>query len=86
MIITHVPIAPWCHGKQRANVHGHVHLNSPKIYRASSTWPRYVTGRYVNLCVEHLDYRPVSLDEVAGWVKRDRELFGPLNEGEHALP
>lgn len=55
-IFTHVPIHPECMGRFKANVHGHTHyqqLNQP----------------YINVCVEHTYYRPVSLDEIIQRVK-----------------
>lgn len=53
LIMTHLPLGvanfP---GKTKVNVHGHIHDNpSPK-------------GPYINACVEWLDYRPISLDEL----------------------
>ena len=35
------------------NVHGHVHNNEPLL-----------PGRYVNICVEHTDYRPLPVQTI----------------------
>lgn len=57
IVFSHIPIHPMSLGKPdgaepRWNAHGHVHTNgSPQ-------------GRYVNLCVELTNYRPLALYEV----------------------
>lgn len=71
LVLTHIPIAPWCLGRFKANVHGHVHTNAPKVY-----WETYTHSDsglvipvfYVNLSVEAIDYTPVSLEEVQSWL------------------
>lgn len=60
LLFTHVPVSHQSifhdrvkHGKKPlTNVHGHIHNNMSPI------------GRYVNVCVEVTDYRPVHLDEL----------------------
>lgn len=63
---THIPIAPWSHGKMIANVHGHVHHNKPLVYDAANPDERgFITSkRYINLSVEAINYRPVSLEQI----------------------
>lgn len=60
ILMTHVPVHPSTLGEGRfegvkgkmVNVHGHIHENkSPE-------------GPYFCVCVEHIDYRPMHLDEV----------------------
>lgn len=58
VLLTHVPVHPTTlgegrfEGKKIVNVHGHIHQNqSPE-------------GNYKCVCVEHIDYRPVHMDEV----------------------
>lgn len=51
-VLTHVPIHPAQLVRFRVNVHGHLHnarLDDP---------------RYLNVCVEHTDYRPLELSEL----------------------
>lgn len=63
LLFTHIPVAPWSFGKAKANVHGHVHANQPRVWRPAST------GRtYVNLSVEVNAYTPVSLETIQSWL------------------
>jgi calcineurin-like phosphoesterase family protein len=61
--LSHAPMHPlelW--GK--INIHGHVHLN---------TIP---DGRYVNVCVDNTDMKPVKLQDIyAGWRGKDRHVY-----------
>jgi len=59
ILLTHVPVHPSTlgehrfDGKQMLNVHGHIHHNkSPD-------------GPYKCVCVEHTDYRPVHIEDLA---------------------
>ena len=52
MIFTHIPIHESCLGRFTANVHGHTHAQ-----------PDF-GPRYLNVCVEQTDYRPISLEDV----------------------
>lgn len=52
IICTHVPLHEGSFGKARANVHGHIHERSVG------------DPRYINVCVEQTDYRPLHFDEV----------------------
>ena len=55
MIFSHIPLAIEClesPKRQWVNIHGHLHTG------------KLSNGRYVNVCVEHTDYAPLSLDEV----------------------
>lgn len=51
IILTHVPIHPGSLARFKVNVHGHTHGNS-------------MPGRYINVCVELTNYRPVALEDV----------------------
>lgn len=49
--LTHAPLHPCSMGRALGNIHGHIHQNpSPE-------------GKYLNVCVEALDYTPISLEE-----------------------
>lgn len=76
MVLTHIPIAPWSMERFRANIHGHVHSNYPKIYGVGSPNDdeSMKINVYVNLSVERIEYTPVSLEEVAKWVKDFHDL------------
>ena len=58
LLFTHIPIHPESLGRFRANVHGHLHAN-----RVMAS-PHHPDQRYLSVCVEHTDYRPVSLEEL----------------------
>lgn len=67
--LSHVPIHPyhipgWC----RQNIHGHIH---DKL--VTTTTPRgkvRVDDRYANVSVEHLSFKPISIDEIDDLVDR----------------
>lgn len=73
LLFSHIPIAPWSFGKHvKANVHGHVHMSAPLMYRALD--PLAPSGStksklYVNISLERTKYKPVSLEEIESWVK-----------------
>ena len=58
-ILTHIPVHPVNLTRYKANIHGHLH------YRVV---PDERTGlpdlRYYNVCVEHIDYTPISWNVV----------------------
>lgn len=56
MIFTHIPIHPESLGRFKANIHGHVHGQPQGHYGP----------KYYNVCVEVLDYTPISLEELKG--------------------
>ena len=51
LAFTHIPLGDVPAGT--VNVHGYVHNNEPLR-----------SGRYVNICVEHTDYRPLPLQAI----------------------
>lgn len=52
LLMTHIPLHPNNIIKDRRNVHGHIHQNkSPD-------------KQYINVCVEHTDYKPVNIDSI----------------------
>ena len=86
IIVSHIPIHPsqleW---RFKFNVHGHLHSNIvtkdvPKVVEIDCRGgPFYDIAhevvpdtRYINLCLEHTDFKPVSSDEICekiGWEK-----------------
>ena len=73
MIFTHIPIHEQCLGRFKANVHGHTH-SQPNL-----------GPRYLNVCVEQTEYRPLTLEEVMARVVKktdgrigDIKVFGGL--------
>ncbi len=51
-IMSHIPLHPDCLSRWKINIHGHLHGNVID------------DSRYVNVCVEQTDYRPVMLSKI----------------------
>lgn len=51
-ICSHIPIHPESVNRFKINVHGHLHAN------------RLKDPRYINVCVEQIDYTPISYDAI----------------------
>lgn len=60
LLFTHIPVHPSSFERFAANVHGHLHANT-------------LPGRYINVCVEHTNYGPVSLEELKARAARNAE-------------
>ena len=56
--LTHVPMHPQSLGRAKANIHGHLHT---RLVLGPDKSP---DPRYVNVCVEQINYTPVSLDTI----------------------
>lgn len=79
VLFSHIPVHPLSMGRALANVHGHIHDHPdyPPIQRAAfinnwGTKPTVSAGfsPFINICVEHTDYRPISWEEVQTRIKR----------------
>lgn len=64
LIMTHIPIHPESLARWGLNVHGHLHANVVK--RELSHLP---DPRYFSVCMERINYTPISLEEVKKQVK-----------------
>ena len=73
LLMTHIPIAPWSFGKFKANVHGHVHSTHSLVYKYKykDKDGEEINKVYVNVSVEAIDYRPISLEEVQKIVRKE---------------
>lgn len=58
MLLSHIPVHPNSIGRFSCNIHGHLH--SRKVTAPDGT----TDLRYLSVCVEQTNFRPVSLDEV----------------------
>jgi len=56
-VMTHIPIHPDSIARFRVNVHGHLHGNRVMLNDK-------IDPRYMSVCVEQQDYRPVHFDEL----------------------
>lgn len=52
IVLSHVPLHPDCLDRWGTNVHGHLHRNEIK------------DDRYINVCVEKINYTPIHWDEL----------------------
>ena len=64
--VSHFPLHPLSF-KGKFNVHGHTHQHLVKIEGTVAELP---DPRYINICMEHTDYYPVSYDELQDRMKR----------------
>lgn len=71
-VATHIPVHPSCLSTRwNVNVHGHTHDNlimEQVETDMSSTWHEdwelRPDPRYINVCMEHINYTPISLEEI----------------------
>jgi len=64
MILSHIPLHPDCVTERfQTNVHGHLHAND------------IPDGRYLCVCVEHTDYRPIPLHIVRERIIEKKRRF-----------
>lgn len=59
-VLTHIPINPYnFRHKVICNVHGHLHTKE-------------ISGPYLNICVEKLNYTPIHIEEIVDKIKQFR--------------
>lgn len=61
-ILSHIPLHPDCVGERfKRNVHGHLHGNRimKQVFRSYTIDPRYLC-----VCVEQINFTPISFDDV----------------------
>ena len=86
-ILSHVPLHPDCVGERfRANVHGHLHGNrimqqSAKTFDKNDAWSEFGTvtkidPRYFSVCVEQINYTPMSFDELEAAIQKQWDELG----------
>jgi calcineurin-like phosphoesterase family protein len=70
-VASHIPLRTDQMRDGSFNVHGHIHQNL--IHHSTQEWSRQVgwydvdhgpDQNYINVCVEHTNYKPVNLDEI----------------------
>jgi calcineurin-like phosphoesterase family protein len=57
-VMTHVPVHPDCMERWGVNIHGHLHGNLIKDKSGK------IDKRYINVCVEKTNFRPILLSKV----------------------
>lgn len=65
-VLTHIPVHPSQFYRYRANIHGHLH--DKQIYTTDS-YRVFPDPRYVNVCLEHWDMKPVPFDTILELLK-----------------
>ncbi len=58
MLLTHIPIHPGSLSRWKANVHGHTHTGNVMLDDGTKD------KRYICVCVEQINFTPVSLEEL----------------------
>jgi calcineurin-like phosphoesterase family protein len=61
LLFTHIPVHPESLGRFKANVHGHIH---EKVYPPVVRYGDRPNTPYINICVEHTGYAPVTLEDI----------------------
>lgn len=62
-VLSHIPLHTASVLRWKANIHGHLH-NDVITYNSGYT----VDSRYINVCVERINYTPVSFDSIRGGI------------------
>jgi len=71
MIFSHVPVHEESLARFGCNIHGHLHANRVKKFRGTDSktgailYSDKIDPRYFCACVEHIDFAPISLEEVS---------------------
>lgn len=68
ILLSHYPVHPSSIGSAIANVHGHTH-DQPNIEPALYVINAVQVKPYLNISVEHTDYKPIHLDEVMDQIR-----------------
>lgn len=58
LIMSHIPLHPMSVPRYGVNVHGHLHQNVVLDVHGNED------ARYINVCLEKTNYRPISLNEI----------------------
>jgi calcineurin-like phosphoesterase family protein len=75
MMLTHVPIHPSQIDRFGANVHGHLHAN--EVMGPGGKFHQQTPDpRYLCVSMEHIDYTPISLEDVRKRVKARQDAAG----------
>lgn len=81
MIFSHVPIHADSMERFGTNIHGHLHAN--RVMRDNGYRGQEIDPRYFCVCVEHIDYTPISLEEMQVQIRAQGGVVGFRN-GNHA--
>lgn len=71
MILSHIPVHPSSLTRFGTNIHGHLH--SSQVMKTKGFWPfkrEVVDPRYLCVCVEHTDFKPILFEDVIERIKQ----------------
>jgi len=76
-VATHIPVHPSCLSTRwNVNVHGHTHDNlvmmpaKVEVRSGEIVYSEKPDPRYINVCMEHINYTPISLEEINARIDR----------------
>ena len=72
LLFTHIPVHVDSLGRWGTNVHGHLHTNQVMI-RGFADKPVEPDPRYFSVCMEQINYTPISLEEAKKQIKNRLE-------------
>jgi calcineurin-like phosphoesterase family protein len=73
-LLSHIPIHPESLSRWKGNWHGHTHANSVMRDLATAGRPNVVDPRYMCLCVEQTDFRPILFERARDRFNEQMEL------------
>ena len=83
--LSHFPIHPASMSSADACIHGHVHNNQPSsfppVVKIDKKTQRVSYLPYINVSIEAINYRPVSLEEVKDMVNREKGEYEGVKVG-----
>jgi calcineurin-like phosphoesterase family protein len=74
LILSHIPVHDSALYRFGANIHGHLHERRVTLPGSTEIDPRYFS-----VCVEQIDYTPISLDEVQDRIRAQGGVVGFRN-------
>jgi len=73
MILSHIPLhRESITTRFKTNVHGHLHGNRVTIDTPNG---KIIDPVYFSVCVEQIDYTPISVDETRGKIEEQRQMY-----------
>jgi len=68
-IMSHIPIHPGSLSRWKLNIHGHTHANRVE----EGGYPGSADPRYLSVCVEQTNFRPIELNEIIKKYELDKK-------------
>ena len=77
LIMSHIPIHRESMARWNVNLHGHLHFGEV-MYKREHNGVSVPDPMYLNMSVEMLDYKPISLEEARDRARKNREKYPEL--------